>query len=89
MSKVLFPDSPPCYSDGLAIHFTAIVDKKHPIQCAITLDALKTHFAKDANTPLADVFSRNRSSIERIAERHIAQKRFENNRTILIRSSDC
>jgi hypothetical protein len=89
MIKVKFPDSPPCYSDGILIHFTAIVDKTHTIRCAISLEALANHFAKDSTVPLIDIFLRRRSTIEKIAERLIAQKRFENNRSILIRSSDC
>ena len=89
MIKLKFPDSPPCYSDGILIHFTAIVDNIHTVRCAISLEALATHFAKDSTILPIEVFLSRRSTIEKIAERLIEQKRFENNRSILIRSSDC
>jgi len=88
MSAVRFPDSPACHSDGMVMHFTAIIEQK-TIRCAIVLDALMEHFAKDRLTPPVSVFSRHRHVIERIAKRLIDQKRFENNGSILIRSSDC
>lgn len=87
VSAVRFPDSPPCHSDGLAVHFTAVTGGRS-IRCAISLDALADHFEKDRSNPVA-AFSRNRAAIERIAGRLIAQRRFENNGSILIRSFDC
>lgn len=85
--SVRFPDSPHAYSDGMVVHFTAILGK-YAIKCAISLDALGAHFVKNQMSPL-EAFSHHRASIERIAERLIFQKRFENNGSILIRRSDC
>ena len=69
------------------MYFTAVVEK-HTIKCAISLEALSEHFGKDDLGPTA-VFSRHRHSIERIAERLIGQRRFENNGSIFIRRYDC
>ena len=86
MSVVRFPDSTPCHSDGLVVHFTAMIEDR-TIKCAISLEALADHFNKDGSPTV--VFSRYRPAIERIAKTLISQRRFENNGSILIRSSDC
>lgn len=91
VSAVRFPNPTHFHSDGMVVHFSAIVGN-HTIKCAISLDALREHFAKvyeHEHLSQTAVFSRHRSTIEHIAERLIAQKRFENNGSILIRRSDC
>jgi len=71
----------------MVVKFAAIVGND-TIGCEISLEALKDNFENDCLQPTA-VFSRHRPAIERIAEKLIAQKRFENDGSILIRSSDC
>lgn len=87
VSGLKFPDSPECYSDGMVVHFTAVVEKQ-TIRCAISIEALASHFEKGCLDPVA-AFFRHQTAIEVIVDRLIFQRRFENNGSLLIRSSDC
>jgi hypothetical protein len=69
-----------------AVIFTAISDKE-PIRCTISLAALQDNFQGHLR-PLK-AFICNRPAIEKIAERLIAERRFEADGSILISSIDC
>jgi len=68
------------------VWFSAIDDEK-VIQCAISMDALTEHFGAYADDPLP-AFRKHRQRIWDIAEKLIAERRFESDGTILIHSAD-
>jgi hypothetical protein len=71
----------------MVILFPAIIGND-TIGCAISVEALADHFENNPMKPTT-VFSHHRTAIEHIAEKLIALKRFEDDGSILIRSSDC
>lgn len=68
------------------VWFSAIDDEK-VIQCALSIDALVDQFGAFADDPLP-AFRKHHELIWRIAAKLIAQRRFEDDGSILIRSSD-
>lgn len=68
------------------VWFSAIDDEK-VIQCAISMEALTDHFGAYADDPLP-AFRKHRQRIWDIAEKLIAERRFESDGTILIHSTD-
>ena len=68
------------------VWFTAVCDEKS-IQCGVTIDALIDHFGAFQDDPLP-AFRKHRQKIWSLAEQRLAQRRFEDDGTIVIRSSD-
>jgi hypothetical protein len=68
------------------VWFGAIVDDK-PIDCGISIEALNEHFGAFYDDPLP-VFRSHRDAIQKVAERLINTRRFEDDGTIIIRSAD-
>jgi hypothetical protein len=68
------------------VWFTAIIDEKC-IDCGVSIEALRDHFGAYIDDPLP-AFRANRSRIHAAATNLIAQRRFEDDGTIIIRSSD-
>ena len=68
------------------VWFTAIDDNK-VITCGVTIDALIDHFEAFADNPLP-AFRTHRERIWSSATRLIAERRFEDDGTLLIRSAD-
>lgn len=68
------------------VWFSAIVDDKC-IDCGISLEALADHYGAPYDDPLP-AFRRQRKKIHEIAAKLITQRRFEDDGTILIRSTD-
>lgn len=68
------------------VWFSAIVDEKS-IDCGISIEALADHFGAFYDNPLP-AFRSHRQRIQDIAAKLINQRRFEDDGTIFIRSSD-
>jgi len=68
------------------VWFSAVDDPK-VINCAISIDALIEHFGAYADDPLP-AFRTHRQEIWERAAELIAQRRFEDDGTIVIRSAD-
>lgn len=68
------------------VWFKAIVDEK-TIDCGISMEALADHFGAYFDDPLP-AFRTHRQAIQRATETLIAQRRFEDDGTIIIRSAD-
>ena len=68
------------------VWFSAIDDEK-VINCAISIEALTEHFGAYADDPLP-AFRKHRQRIWDVASTLITQRRFEDDGTILIQSSD-
>jgi hypothetical protein len=68
------------------VWFSAIDDEK-VINCAISIEALADHFGAYADDPLL-AFRNHRQQIWDIAEKLIAERRFEDDGTIMIQSAD-
>jgi hypothetical protein len=86
MSIASFPPTQ-FYSDkSERVIFTAHVGEE-TIECSISLEALQDHFQGHLLKPL-EAFICNRPAIEHIAERIIAQRRFEADGSVLIRTVD-
>ena len=68
------------------VWFSAIVDDKS-IECGISIDALTDHFAAFSDDPLPS-FRRHREQIQAVASKLIAERRFEDDGTLVIRSAD-
>lgn len=68
------------------VWFGAIADDKC-LQCAITMDALAEHFGAYHDDPLP-TFRRHQERIRDLAAKLITERRFEDDGTILIRSTD-
>ena len=68
------------------VWFSAVDDPK-VINCAISIDALSQHFGAYADDPLP-AFRTHRQEIWERAAELIAQRRFEDDGTIVIRSAD-
>ncbi|HEY7217949.1 MAG TPA: DUF1488 domain-containing protein [Candidatus Binatia bacterium] len=68
------------------VWFSAIVDDKS-IDCGISIEALADHFGAYFDDPLPS-FRRHRTRIQEIATKLIIQRRFEDDGTLLIRSTD-
>lgn len=68
------------------VWFSAVVDEK-TIDCGISIDALVSHFGAFQDDPLP-AFRKHREKIREAAARLIAERRFENDGTLLIRSAD-
>jgi len=68
------------------VWFSAI-DGEKVIECAISMEALTDHFGAYADDPLP-AFRKHRQRIWDIAEKLIAERRFESDGTILIHSAD-
>jgi len=68
------------------VWFSAIDDEK-VINCAISIDALTDHFGAYADDPLP-AFRKHRQQIWDIAAMLIAERRFEDDGTIIVRSAD-
>lgn len=68
------------------VWFSAIDDEK-VIDCAISIEALAEHFGAYADDPLP-AFRNHRQQIWDTAAQRIADRRFEDDGTILIQSAD-
>lgn len=68
------------------VWFSAIDDEK-VIDCAISMEALTEHFGAYADDPLP-AFRNHRQQIWDTAAQRIADRRFEDDGTILIQSAD-
>jgi uncharacterized protein DUF1488 len=68
------------------VWFTAIVDEKC-IDCGISIEALTDHFGAFQDDPLP-AFRKHRERIHEIATKLVAERRFEDDGTLLIRSAD-
>ena len=68
------------------VWFSAIVDEKS-IDCGISIEALADHFGAFYDDPLP-AFRSHREQVQEIAAKLINERRFEDDATILIRSSD-
>lgn len=68
------------------VWFHAIIDEK-TIDCGISIEALADHFGAFYDDPLP-AFRRHRERIQAAATRLIAQRRFEDDGTIVIRRAD-
>jgi hypothetical protein len=68
------------------VWFSAIVDEKC-IDCGISIEALAGHFGAYQDNPLP-AFKANRARIYDAATKLITERRFEDDGTVLIRSSD-
>ena len=68
------------------VWFSAVDDEK-VIQCGVSIDALVLHFGAFADDPLT-AFRSHRDRIWQSAGRLIAERRFEDDGSILIRSAD-
>lgn len=68
------------------VWFSAIVDDKC-IDCGISLEALADHFGAFSDDPLP-AFRSHRERIRDAAAKLIAERRFEDDGTIVIRSAD-
>jgi hypothetical protein len=68
------------------VWFNAIDDEK-VINCAISIEALADHFDAYADDPLP-AFRKHRQQIWDSAEKLIAERRFEDDGTIMIQSAD-
>jgi hypothetical protein len=68
------------------VWFRAIVDEKC-IDCGISLEALRDRFGAYYDDPLP-AFRSNRARIEKAAAKLIAERRFEDDGTVLIRAAD-
>ena len=68
------------------VWFSAIDDEK-VINCAISIEALTEHFGAYADDPLP-AFGNHRQKIWDIAAKLIAERRFEDDGTIVIQSAD-
>ena len=86
MATARFPNSQLYDSSREIVHFVAIVGDK-TIACSISLEALHDHFEGDMRKP-TETFVANRPAIERLAEKLILRKRFEQDGSILIRTTN-
>ena len=68
------------------VWFSAVRDEKC-IDCGVTIDALVDHFGAFQDDPLP-AFRKHRQEIWDLAEKLIAQRRLEDDGTLLIRSAD-
>ena len=68
------------------VWFSAIVDEKC-IDCGVSIEALRDHFGAFVDDPLP-AFRSNRARIQAAATKLITQRRFEDDGTIIIRSTD-
>jgi hypothetical protein len=68
------------------VWFSAIVDEKS-IDCGISIEALAEHSSAYFDDPLPTFRSR-RAHIQEVATRLITKRRFEDDGTLLIRSTD-
>jgi len=68
------------------VWFSAVLDEKC-IDCGISIDALIDHFGAFQDDPLP-AFRKHRERIQEIATKLIAERRFEDNGTLLIRNAD-
>jgi hypothetical protein len=68
------------------VWFRAVVDEKI-IDCGVSIEALRDQFGAYADDPLP-AFRSHRALIREIASRLIAEQRFEDDGTIIIRSAD-
>ena len=68
------------------VWFSAVRDEKC-IDCGISIDALIDHFDAFQDDPLP-AFRKHRERIRAIAMKLIAERRFEDDGTLLIRSAD-
>jgi len=68
------------------VWFRAVVDEK-VVECAISIEALTEHFGAYTDNPLP-AFRSHRQQIWDSAAKLIAERRFEEDGTILIRSAD-
>jgi hypothetical protein len=68
------------------VWFSAVVDEK-TIDCGISIDALVDHFGAFQDDPLP-AFRKHRQTIRDVAAKLMAERRFENDGTLLIRSAD-
>jgi hypothetical protein len=68
------------------VWFSAIVDDKS-IDCGISIEALAEHFGAFYDDPLP-AFRSHRERIRETAARLITERRFEDDGTVIIRTSD-
>ena len=85
MTVLFLPDAH--WNDDRQIVQFYAVDQSNRIPCAISMEALDDHFGNGVNR--LDMFKSNRDTIEAIASKLISRGRFESDRSILIRTSDC
>jgi hypothetical protein len=85
-AKVEFTEAQRWVGSHDVVEFGALAGQQR-IRCAISLEALCDNFDGDDKEPLK-CFEENRARIQSIAAKLIAQKRFERDGRILIRSSD-
>ena len=86
MTVEFTPDESYQHHRRSVVWFGAVDDDK-VIDCAISLDALTDHFGAYADDPLP-AFRKHRQQIWDLAAKLIAQRRFEDDGTILIHSAD-
>jgi len=86
MSVEFTPDESYQHHRRSVVWFGAVDDDK-VIHCAISLEALAEHFGAYADDPLP-AFREHRQQIWDLAAKLIAQRRFEDDGTILIQSAD-
>jgi hypothetical protein len=84
---ISFPPTQYYVDESESVIFPADVGQE-TIGCSISLAALQDHFQGHLLKPL-EAFICNRPAIERIAERLITQRRFEEDGSVLIRTADC
>jgi hypothetical protein len=87
MATARFAKSQLYNPENMTVMFAAYVGEQ-TLACAISIEALHDHFEGDHQKP-TETFTRNRAAIERIAERLIANQRFERDGSVLIRTADC
>jgi hypothetical protein len=68
------------------VWFSAIVNDKS-VDCGISIDALRDHFGAYYDDPLP-AFRTHRERIQTAATKLIMQRRFEDDGTLLVRSTD-
>lgn len=86
MTVEFTPDESYQHHRRSVVWFGAVDDDK-VIDCAISLEALTDHFGAYADDPLP-AFRKHRQQIWDLAAKLIAQRRFEDDGTILIHSAD-
>ena len=68
------------------VWFSAVVDEKC-IDCGISIEALADHFGAFYDDPLP-AFRNHRQRVQEAASKLIAERRFEDGGTLIIRSAD-
>ncbi len=87
MSYARFPKGKPIFDgNNKVIMFPAILGN-NTINCKISSETLANYFENDPQKPIS-VFSDHRSAIVNVADKLIAENRYENDGSIFIRTTD-